>query len=612
MLICIDEIIIKSRNRTVNTTRLKAGGNMAFDGITVNGLVRELNQVLTGGRLSKIAQPEADELLLTIKASNGNYRLLLSANAGLPLVYLTETNKPSPAVAPSFCMLLRKHIANGRILSVTQPGLERVIDMKIEHLDEMGDLKCKHLIIELMGKYSNIIFTDDEDRIIDAIKRVNAGVSSVREVLPGRPYFIPDTQNKKNPLALDQKSFIEILCAINMPTAKAIYSSYTGISPQAAEFICHMADVDSSLPASALSENELGHLAGCMQSIMKTVKEGQIAPKIFYRRKSLLEYGVLPGMEVLYAGPEQTYTEYSGVSEMIEAFYSGKETENRIRTRSADLRQVISALTERTAKKLELQEKQLKDAEKREEFRIKGELLQAYSYQIVSGSKEARVLNYYTNEEICISLDEDLSIQDNSQKYFARYNKLKRTYEALSRLVSETEGMLRHLESIDTSISLATDYEDLMQIREEMIASGYLKKSAGDKSKSVKIKSRPLHYRSSDGFDIYVGKNNLQNEELTFKVALGDDWWFHAKGVPGSHVIVKAGHRELPDRTYEEAAALAAYYSKAANQEKVEIDYVLRKEVKKVSGAAPGFVIYHTNYSMAIAPDLNGLTLISE
>ncbi len=584
---------------------------MAFDGITVRALVHELQDTILDGRLNKIAQPEQDELLLTVKSPKGNYRLILSANASLPLAYLTENNKTSPAIAPNFCMLLRKHVNNARVVCISQPGLERVIDIEIEHLDEMGDLCRKHLIIELMGKYSNIIFTNQDMKIIDSIKRVNASVSSIREVLPGLTYFIPDTMNKLNPLEVTPEEVEAKLLSMNMTLGKAIYSSFTGLSPQFSEWLCLSAEVDSSVPMSALTNAEQTHLSHEFCRAMEDIKTANFAPMAFYQYGNAKDYSVVSGMALLYPLADFTNRSYSSVSEMIEQFYAQKNLENRIHSRSADLRQVITTLLERNVKKLDLQEKQIKDTEKREEYRIKGELLQAYAYQIVSGSESATVLNYYSNEEITIALDADLSIHDNAQKYFARYNKLKRTYEALSSYVEETRQTISHLESIDTAISLATDYEDLIQIKEEMVQFGFIKSHGPSKGKAVKSKSKPLHYRSSDGFDIFVGKNNLQNEELTFKIAAGDDWWFHAKNMPGSHVIVKSNHEELPDKTFEEAAALAAYYSKGANQDKVEIDYVLRKEVKKVSGAAPGFVIYHTNYSMAIAPHIENIELLS-
>lgn len=572
---------------------------MAFDGITIHSLINELNNTILGGRIDKIAQPEKDELFLTIKSPKGQFRLMLSVNASLPLAYLASSNKPSPMTAPNFCMLLRKHLNNGRITEITQPGLERIIDIQIEHLDEMGDMCVKHLIIELMGKHSNIIFINNENKIIDSIKRVNASVSSVREVLPGFEYFIPVTIEKKNPLSTTTEEFIELIKSVNFPVFKAIYNAYTGISPSVAEEICFQANIDSNTATIELSEIEKLHLANIFINYVDEVKNNNYSPSILYNQEKPYDFEVIKGCI------NTNKQEFTFVSQMLETFYATKNTLDRIRQRSADLRQIISIALERNYKKYDLQIKQLEDTEKRDKYRIYGELLNTYGYNIEKNSKEARVLNYYTNEEITIPLDQTKTVQENSQKYFAKYNKLKRTYEALSDLTKSTKQEIEHLESINTALDIARDYEDLVQIKDEMIEYGFIKKHIQQKGKPQKSKSKPLHYVSSNGFDIFVGKNNYQNEELTFKIATGNDWWFHAKNMPGSHVIVKANNSELPDKTFEEAAALAAYYSKGANQEKVEIDYVEKKHVKKVAGAAPGFVIYHTNYSMNISPDIS-------
>ena len=580
---------------------------MAFDGITINALTKEFNTALTGGRINKIAQPEKDELLLTIKTKDGSIRLMLSVNPSLPLACLTNNNKQSPLTAPNFCMLLRKHLNNGRIISVTQPGLERIINIEIEHLNEMGDLCTKHLIIELMGKHSNIIFTDDNNRIIDSIKRINAGVSSVREVLPGLTYFIPNTIEKYNALATNRQEFIDKVCEKNLPLSKAIYSTYTGFSPAVSEEICYESGIDSNLPALTLEEDFKLHIAGIFCNYVDEIKEGEFTPCIVYNNGVPKDYFIkTPG-----SYSKDSIKFYESTSLMLEHFYSEKNSLTRIHQRSGDLRQIINTNLERNYKKYDLQTKQLADTENRDKFKLYGELLNAYGYEITSGLSECNVLNYYTGENITIPLDKDLSPQENSRKYFEKYNKQKRTYEALIEQVTSTKTEIDQLESIKTSLEIATAYEDLIQIKEELTTYGFIKSKAPIKSRTEKSKSRPLHYLSSDGIDIYVGKNNIQNEELTFKFANGGDWWFHAKDMPGSHVIVKTGNAPLPDSTYEDAARLAAYYSKGRDMEKVEIDYVEKKYVKKVPGAPLGFVIYNTNYSMNIAPDILGLTLLN-
>ena len=575
---------------------------MAFDGIKVSCLRKELAETLTGGRITKIVQSEADELLLTIKNNGEQYRLLLSASASLPLVYLTDKNKPAPMTAPGFCMLLRKHLGGGRIVAVTQPSLERILHFQIEHLDEMGDLCRKTLIVELMGKHSNLIFCKEDGMILDSIKHVSLAVSSVREVLPGRPYFIPHTQDKLDPLTCPPGKMVTAICEKPVPLSKAIYTTLTGFSPVIAEELCFRASLESARPAGALEEAEREMLEHQLLRLVESVQAGDFEPHIYYKEgKEPVEFSAVP--LTLYGDLEAE--SFSSVSALLETYYASKNTLTRIRQKSSDLRRIVQTALERSRKKYDLQSRQLSDTEKREKYKIWGELIHTYGYGVPEGAKSMQALNYYTNEEITIPLDPTLSAQENAKKYFDKYGKLKRTFEAVTKLLAETGAEVEHLESIQTSLDMALSEEDLVQIKEELVESGYIRRKGG--GKKVKITSRPYHYISGDGFDIYVGKNNYQNEELTFQLATGNDWWFHAKGVPGSHVIVKTHGQELPDRTFEEAGRLAAYYSKNRGGDKVEIDYVQKKQVKKPGGSRPGFVVYYTNYSLMIDSDISGI-----
>ena len=575
---------------------------MAFDGIVIANLVKDLNDKIVSGRISKIAQPEKDELLLTIKGNRENFRLLISANASLPLLYFTETNKPSPLTAPNFCMLLRKHIANGRIVSVSQPGLERIVRIEIEHLDEMGDLKRKFLIVELMGKHSNIIFCDDENKILDSIKHISAQVSSVREVLPGREYFIPHAGEKKDPLTITEEEFKELIGKTPQNLSKALYTDLTGLSPTVSAELCHLASLDGDISAKDFSDSELTHLYHAFTWIMDDVRQGNFTPNIIYQKEKPVEFASIPLS--MFSGGDYRSVSFPSISALLERYYAERNTVSRIHQKSTDLRKILTNSLERSYKKRDLQQKQIKDTEKREKFRIYGELLNTYGYGIQEGEKSFRCLNYYDNTEITIPLDPTLSAQENAVRYFDKYNKKKRTFEATSRQLEQTEAEIEHLESISTFLDIARKEEDLAQIKEELTEYGYIKRHFSGGKKQKKAVSRPFHYLSSDGFHIYVGKNNYQNEELTFKLASGNDWWFHAKGIPGSHVIVKTEGKELPDRVFEEAGALAAYYSRGRGQDKVEIDYIQKKNLKKVPGAAPGFVVYHTNYSLVAAPEI--------
>ena len=579
---------------------------MAFDGITISCLQKELKEHLLNGRIYKIAQPEHDELLLTLKTPKGQYRLVLSASASLPLVYLTEKNKPSPMTAPNFCMLLRKHIQNGRIVDISQPSLERILEFTIEHLDEMGDLCQKRLIIELMGKHSNIIFCDHTGKIIDSIKHISSAVSSLREVLPGRDYFIPVTAEKANPLSTTKEEFYSLIYSKNMDCYKALYSSYVGLSPFIAHEICFRAGGSCDLSTAALNIEEKEKLYQTFESMMNEIHQGTFSPVILYENQSPKEYAVFP----IFSYSQAQTKLISSISLLLEQYYEEKSMVTRIRQKSVDLRKIVQTALERNVKKYDLQIRQMKDTEKRDKYKVYGELITAYGYSVSSGSKSMTANNYYTGEDITIPLDPALTPIENAKKYFDKYNKLKRTYEALSNLTLQVKEEIEHLESISNALDIAQKEEDLIQIKEELIETGYIRRKGT--SKKQRFTSKPFHYISSDGYHIYVGKNNYQNEELTFKFATGNDWWFHAKGIPGSHVIVKTNGDELPDRTFEEAGKLAAYYSKGKGQEKIEIDYIQKKHIKKPSGSKPGFVVYYTNYSLMIDSDISSLQEIKE
>ena len=607
---------------------------MAFDGVTVAAIIKECKDLLTGSRIYKIAQPEPDELQLTLKTKTGQYYLLLSASASLPLIYLTGKTKQSPLTAPNFCMLLRKHIQNGRIVDITQPGLERIMQIDIEHLNEMGDLCRKKLIIEIMGKHSNIIFCNKEDMIIDSIKHISGMVSSVREVLPGKTYFIPKTEEKTDPVefmesslpdADKEKAFHGLVFQKPMPLYKALYTSFTGFSPILAQELCFRSNLDADRSALSFLQEEaqttdlsaLNYLqektraaarSGLYEefsALMRQVISGQFSPVIVYDKNAPVEFAAVPMK--LYS--DACSRSFSSISALLETYYAEKNALTRIRQRSADLRKIVQTILERTVKKYDLQLHQIKDTEKREKYKLYGELLHTYGYGAEPGAKSLDALNYYTGETITIPLDPTLTASENAKKYFDRYGKLKRTYETLSKLTLEVKEEIDHLESIAASLDIAEQESDLVEIKEELIAAGYIRRKGG--TKKEKITSRPFHYISSDGFHMYVGKNNFQNDELTFKFAVGNDWWFHAKGQPGSHVVVRTGGAKLPDSTFEEAARLAAHYSKGRGQEKVEIDYTEKKNVKKPGGAKPGFVVYYTNYSMMIDSDITGIEQVT-
>lgn len=572
---------------------------MALDGICIHALTHEFQTVLSGARVRHIAQPEKNELLLTFHTANGQRRLLISANASLPLCYLTDENKPSPQTAPNFCMLLRKHIGNARLYDIEQFGLERVICFHFEHLDELGDPAKKRLYVELMGKYSNIIFCDDEDNIMDSIIHVGSLTSSVREVLPGKQYFIPAQNNRFDPFEVTPDLFYQKVLSRPQSVVKALSTSFIGFSKISAIELSYRAGIDSDLPMQALHEEDGKRLYKIFESFTNDIKSNTVYPSICYdNAHNPIEFA---SFSLTCYEDCETETNES-MSYILEAFYKQKNKTQNIKGRSVDLRKIITTHLDRARRKEILQNKQIEDTKKKDKYRLYGELLHTYGYEAKPGDKEITVLNYHDNTMLTIPLDDTKSASDNAKAYFARYDKYKRTFDALMPQLEQTKASIHHLESILGALDIAESESDLEAIRKELHEFGYIKKRPQNKRKEKK--QPPLCFETADHFLLYVGKNNYQNEEVTFKIATGNDWWFHAKKMPGSHVILKTDGREVPDHVFEIAASLAAYYSSGRDADKVEIDYVQKKQVKKTPGGAPGFVIYYTNYSMTVKPSI--------
>lgn len=586
---------------------------MSFDGSVVAGITKELKDKLTGGYITKIAQPEKDALVLTIKNNRTGYKLFLSANASLPLAYITEENRKSPMTAPNFCMLLRKHLGSAKILDITEPGLERIIRIKTEHLDEMGDLSVKHLVIELMGKYSNIILLDDDEKVLDSIKHVSMLVSSVREILPGKNYFVPVQEGRINPFEADIDYFTDVVVKKPTSVGKAIYTSFTGFSPQLANEICSLSCLDADQSTASLNADDIITLFNNFNKFISFIKNGEFTPTIYYGNSFEPKAFAAFNLSIYSDMESRTFPDFSS---LLEEFYNSKDKTDRIRQKSADLRKLITNAISRTSNKLDIFTKQLRDTENRDKFRIYGELITTYGYQADDGDKVLTCTDYYSGKEVNINLDTTIPVMANAKKYFDKYARLKRTYEAVLVQEEEARAELSHLESIKMSLDIAENEEDLSEIRKELENAGYAKKTGNNskKGKAKEAKGTPLHFISSDGFDIYVGKNNIQNDYLTFKLASNSDWWFHAKKTAGSHVLLVTGGRDVPDRAFEEAGKLAVHYSSfntsslpSGDGTKHEVDYVQKKEVKKPNGAKPGFVVYYTNYSLTADSDISEL-----
>lgn len=577
---------------------------MALDGFSISSIINQLKDTVLGGRVDKIYQPEKDEIIIQIRNKGNAYKLLLTANASSPRLHFTNIQKENPINAPLFCMVLRKHLSSGKIVNISQPNFERIVNIEVESINELGDYSVKTLIFEIMGKHSNIILIDDKQNILESIKHIGFDKSSVREVLPSRQYVLPPNQDKKNPTNTNFDEFLNII-KTSTPTKiqQIIYKSYNGISPILASEMCHNANIDTSLNTEQMTENQIKNLYDNFNNIVNLNKNKQFKPQIVYNENdTILDFTVFDFN--MFNHLNKKY--FDSISELLEYFYKSKDLAYRLNQKSQDLKKLITQNIERCAKKKDMQQKTLKDIENRDVLKLYGELITSNIYAIKKGMTTVKLNNFYSEnfEEIEIPLDSNLTPAENAQKYFKKYNKEKRTFTALQQQIKQNNEELLYLESVLSSVNACTDEYDIKEIRQELSEQGFLKKqySKNKKDKNNK-KAKPLHYISSDGFDIYVGKNNTQNDELTLRFAKPLDMWFHTKDIAGSHVIVVADGKEIPNQTLNEAANLAAFYSKASNSSLVPVDYTLKKFVKKPNGAKPGMVIYETNKTAYITPD---------
>ncbi len=582
---------------------------MAFDGTVIRALAKELSENLENGKISKIIQPEKDEIMLTIRGNGKDKRLLISANPSIPLICFVNENKAAPDNSPAFCMLLRKHILNGRIISIKQIYFERAIKIEIEHLNEMGDMGKKYLIVEIMGKHSNIILIDDKDVILDGIKRITPEISSIRNVLPNEPYFIPKS-NKLNPLSVDIDDILNEIHKSNLSIFKAIYETISGFSPILANEICYMANIEPEKITADFDNKEIESLKNALNKIFNILKNNEFNPVIYYKNVTPKDFSAFP----LSIFSSINKVNQSTTSDTILNFYYEKAKHDRLKQKSSDLRQLINNLISKSVNKLQLQEKQLSDTLKKDRYKLYGELLNAYLYDIKENRSYYEAMNYYDDNKIIkIPLDPTLSAAKNSVKYYNKYNKLKRTAIVLNELIPVTKQEIEYLNSISMYLEKLSSEDDISALRNDLKENGFLsKKSLNKNNKKIKKpKLEPLHYITKNGRDIFVGRNNIQNDELSFKIANKNDWWFHAKNVAGSHVILRTGINEnIEDEDFETAARLAAFYSSSSNT-KIEIDYTQRKNLIKPPAAKSGYVIYHTNYSMLIDSDISDIAFSS-
>ncbi len=574
---------------------------MALDGTVVSNIINELKAKLLGGRIDKIYQPENDEIIISLRSLGKAYKILITANASQPRLHLTEKNKQNPPQPPLFCMVLRKYLTSGKIIDITQPEFERIINIHIESINELGDYSEKKLIVEIMGKHSNIILVDENGVILDAIKHISHEKSSVREVLPGKKYCSPPS-GKINTMLLNEENFL--LSVKNNPVKKLqnlIYESYNGISPFLACEICFRAGLDASDNVAETSPLNLKKLYESFKSIVEKIKNNNFSPEAIYSEKNkIIDFSAIEIKQYNSYKKQK----FASISDLLEFFYAEKDLIYRINQKSQDLKKVITNNIERCVKKKDIQIKTLKSVSDRDKLRLYGELITANIYAVPNGANSFTTQNFYDEnlKDITIPLDPLLTPSENAQKYFKRYNKEKRTFSALQIQIKQNDEELEYLEGLLTSLQTSSDEQDIKEIRQELYEQGFIKKLKHQKGKTKPVKSTPLHYISSDGFNIYIGKNNHQNDELTLKFAKNNDIWLHTKKIPGSHVIIVTEGKNVPEATLNEAALLAAFYSKGKNSTLVPVDYTLKKFVKKPSGAKPGMVIYETNKTAYITP----------
>lgn len=579
---------------------------LPFDGITVRALISELNETIFNGRVDKIYQPEKDELILTIRRNKNNYKLFISANPSFPRFHLYSEKKDNPLVAPSFCMLLRKHLLGSKIISIKQVSLERVIEFKFDCIDDMGYSVQKALIVEIMGRHSNIILIDLKDsKIIDSIKRVNTFMSSVRTVLPGIEYIYPPAKEKVDPLNIDETIFIDEIMNLkaSIRAYKYFIKKFFGISPIVSQEICFISGVEPDTDLKYLDKNLALKLFIGFRKLFDTVSLSKFKPHIIIENNKNIDFSAIELS--IYNSNEKRI--FDSISEAVNTFYFEKDKINRVNQKNADLHKNILIKLKRDIRKIDTLKGEYNDAIKSDYYKLCGDLIMTNQYNLKKGMHKAILVNYYSEDldSIEIKLDRNLTPIENAQRYYKSYNKLKKAEQRLSVQITNTKEEIKYLESILDSLEKCFNEEEIEEIKKELQMQGYIRKINSKISKITKQRktSKPMHFISSTGFDIYVGKNNTQNDYLTLKFASSLDLWLHTKDIAGSHVIIKTNESKVDDMTLIEAAQLAAFFSKGKLSSNVPVDYTHKKNIKKPAGAKPGKVIYKEFNTIYVTPE---------
>lgn len=575
---------------------------MPLDAVYLTALTKELQDSLVGAKIDKIHQPSRDEVVLSLRSREGSFRLLLSANPAHPRAHITTAPTENPTSPPMFCMLLRKHLTGGRLEQISQPPMERIIQFSFRYTNDLGEEVLRLLSLEIMGRNSNLILIGDDGRIIDCVRRVDYEMSQQRQVLPGLFYALPPQQNKADPLKASLEDISALLTAIDSPTRpdSFLLDHFLGLPPLICrELVCRYDPELEDLNALPLSGRYT--FAAYLKQTFATMAEGDFRPYLLLKSGAPWDFTYMPVLQygaLVESRPEDSF------SGLLDQFYAKKDAAARMKSKSQAITKTITNLKNRTARKLENQKKELSATADRDALRIQGELITANLYRIERGQTKLVAENYYDPElkEIEIPLSPLLSPQQNAAKYFKDYNKAKHAESYLTEQIAKGQMELEYLLSILDELSRAESEKDLTEIRQELIAGGYLKNT--DKKKKMKIQpSKPMEFVSSAGLRIRVGRNNSQNDQLTLKSAFKSDLWLHTQKIHGSHVIISCEGGEADEATILEAAKLAAYYSQAREGQNVPVDYTIVKNVKKPAGAKPGMVIYDHYNTVYVTPE---------
>lgn len=563
---------------------------MSFDGIVTRKIVNELITKTLGGKIQKISQPSKNDLVLNIYSIGISYKLFLSANNNEARINLTEKKYENPEKPDNFCMVLRKHIGQGKIIDIKQYGLDRVIEISIASIDEMGFDTSKKLIIEIMGRHSNIILTDDSYKIIDAIKRVNDQMSSVRQIFPSLPY----ERIKSDKIDISENNFTEDIFAISskIPNGyepyKIFYTYYEGFSPIVGRELIHRANIDPRLNWGLVSESDKEELNKILYKLRDDIVENNLESYVYRDERKIKEYHTLRLTHLNF-----TESKYELMSEAIDNFYSVNKSNDRLDQMKSSLIKKINSHKKSVNKKIKILNNNISKEDQAENSKKKADLLAANLYRIDKKSKEIELEDFYNdNNLIKISLNPMKTPRENIDEYYNRAKKIKAAIVYAKNDLPRQENLLSYLNQLEDFVNRSNSISDLEEIREEMVDNKLIKKKGRNKKKSKP--SRPFHYKTENGADIYVGKNSKQNDYITLKVARKEDLWFHVKDSPGSHVILKTD--KIYDEDIRKAAYLAALNSSLANENKVDVDYTEKKNVNKAKGAKDGMV-YYVNFS---------------